>query len=407
VVMNPQDVSTGYRSDGATGPESRWVGQVLLIAACAAVSQGFARFTYAFVLPQMTAELLGSYSAAGVLGAVNLGSYLFGVFIVTSFGHRVEATRLLKLGLASVAAGLALVGMAPNYTLLVTGMAMIGVCSAAVWIPSAGIVSARAPERRRGVAFGLTTAGIGLSITSIGIVTTLVHRVFGDDAWRQVWLGEAGLAAAILLLQLVWLRPAHVEQIVRSDRVPIRTLMPGFRRMMSCYFLYGASYALFTSYLIAALQSGGLSLGGASRTYSILGLASMVGGLVVGRVSDHLSRRIVLASSIVVTGLLCLVIPLDLIGITTPVAICYGLLMTGVGTVLVAYVSDVVPARFVPSAFGTITLSLGTSQLLAPPIGGWLADLTGSFDATYLLAAATGVAGGLIAFTLPKRRRGA
>lgn len=79
--------------------------------------------------------------------------------------------------------------------------------------------------------------------------------------------------------------------------------------------------------------------------------------------------------------------------------------MIGVGSVLVAYISDVVPQRFVAASFGTITLSLGTSQLVSPPFGGWLADLTGNFAATYSLAAATGVAAGLIALALPTKDR--
>jgi MFS family permease len=395
-----QPVATVESDDDTSGA---WFTQVLLIAACAGVSQGFARFTYPYVLPQMTADMLGSYSAAGLLGAVNLGSYLVGLLVVTRLESRVDSRRLLVVGLGLTCVGLGTVGLAPNYVVLVVGMAVAGGCSAAVWIPATGIVAARSPQRHRGLAFGVTTAGIGLSIVVIGVITTLAHGWVGADSWREVWLAEAAVAAAILVCQLVWLQPAAIiERILRRGH--IRYLVKGFYRLCASYFLYGASYALFTSYLMAALQDGGLSQSDAARTYALLGLASMAGGLVLGRLSDRLSRQGVLAGAIIGTGVLSLFVPLSLIGIATPVALMYGLLMTGIGSVLVAYISDTVAAQHVPATFGTVTISLGISQLLAPPVGGWLIDRTDGFIWTYSVAAAAGIVAGLIAVTLPGRR---
>jgi MFS family permease len=135
--------------------------------------------------------------------------------------------------------------------------------------------------------------------------------------------------------------------------------------------------------------------------YSLLGLASIFGGLLFGRASDRWQRRNVLAWTVAGAGALCLVIPIGERALAIPVALLYGLLMTGVGGVLFAYISDVVPQAFVATAFGTITLSLGTSQLVAPPIGGWLADHTGGFSLTYGVAAACGLVAGVLALRLP------
>jgi MFS family permease len=400
--MVVEDRASGVRREAETA--GRWFGQVLIVAACAAVSQGFARFTYPFVLPQMTDDVLGgSYSAAGVLGAVNLGGYLLGLLAVAWIGSRVESSRLLKAGLALTCVGLAIVGLAPNYPLLVVGMAVTGGCSAAVWIPSSGVVAARSPQRHRGVAFGVITAGIGLSIVGIGIVAIAVHRWSAPDRWREVWLIEAAVATVILVWALARLRPTPAAR-PSTGRARVRHLTRGFYRLTSTYFLYGASYALFTSYLIAALQDGGLTQGAAAGTYALLGLASMAGGLVLGRLSDRLSRRAVLAAGILGSGVLCLFVPLQLTGLATPVGLGYGLLMTGIGSVLVAYISDTVDMHHVPATFGVVTMSLGISQLIAPPIGGWLIDHTGGFGWTYALAAVAGVAGGIIAMTLPSAR---
>lgn len=80
----------------------------------------------------MTTDILGSYGAAGILGAANLGGYLVGVLAMTAFAHRFEATRLLTWGLTLVLAGLVVITTAPHPALLFVGMLVAGTSSAAV-----------------------------------------------------------------------------------------------------------------------------------------------------------------------------------------------------------------------------------------------------------------------------------
>lgn len=384
---------------------SSWLGPVLLVMLSGAVSQGFARFTYAFVLPQMRHDLLGSYGAAGALGAVNLGMYLVGVFAVTALSRYVDGTVLLKAGLLLTAGGLGLIAVAPSVPWVVAGMALAGSCSAAVWIPAAGVVAAHAPEHRRGLAFGLTVAGIGLGIAATGQLTAAVHRISGPGAWRPVWAVQAGVAFVIFVVTTLKLRRVPQAADAITPHVPLRELVPGHRWLLGSYFLYGAGYAIFTSFLVAALQTNlGMHEDAATRAYSLLGVASIFGGLLLGRTSDRIDRRWVLAAAMAAAGVLGLLVPVGIAELAVPAAIAYGLLMTGVGSVLFAYVSDVVPHAFVPAAFGTITLSLGTSQFVAPPFGGWLADRTGDFAATYCAATVVGILAGVLALRLPSAR---
>ena len=55
---------------------------------------------------------------------------------------------------------------------------------------------------------------------------------------------------------------------------------------------------------------------------------------------------------------------------------------------------------------GAATFVLAGAKIGAPPVGGMLADHTGSFTLTYLVAAAAAaVIGGVVAWTLPKSRK--
>jgi nitrate/nitrite transporter NarK len=86
------------------------------------------------------------------------------------------------------------------------------------------------------------------------------------------------------------------------------------------------------------------------------------------------------------------------------VVVVFGLVMTGIGSALAAYLSDELPAVEVTTVLGAATLALGLAQFVAPPVGGWLADHTGSFTVTYLVAGAASVVGGVLAWTLPSSR---
>lgn len=383
-----------------------WLAPVLLAMAASAVSQGFVRFTYGFVLPAMKEDLLGSYSVAGLLGAVNLGSYVLAVVMMTVLAPRVESTLLVKLGLAGCTAGLLVVALAPNTWVLAAGMALAGFTSAAVWIPVSGIVAACAPAAKRGLAYGLMIMGIGLSIALSGLLTSLAQRAGGLMAWREVWAVEAGISFAILVLVTVGLRPVGRAEVALRSLRNLRTEVAAIRICLA-YGMYGVGFSLYVHYLVAALHDlGGMSNGDANRAYSLLGIASIFGAILLGRASDRWHRTRTLSLAMAVTGVSALVVTLTTsTWVLTLSVVVFGLVMTGIGVILAAYLSDELEPADVATMFGVATLALAVAQFLAPPAGGWLADHTGSFSATYLVSALAGVVSGAIAWTLPSSRR--
>ncbi|WP_433496641.1 MFS transporter [Sphaerimonospora sp. CA-214678] len=388
-----------------------WILPVLLVMVSAAVSQGFVRFTFSYVLPGMTEDVLGSYSLAGLFSAANLGGYLVGVIAVTSVARRVEGTRLLKAGLTLTVIGLSTVAVAPWVPVLFLGMGLAGLCSAAVWIPIPAIVAAHVPRRHRGFAFGLVTAGSGAGLAITGPMVTVVQRVFGADAWRPVWGLEVAISLVILTLQLLFLRPGRTHPVGEERprrRAPLRAVLPGVHTLLIAYFLYGVSFSLYTNYLVAALRENlGFAPAAATGVFSLLGLASLFGGVLGGRVSDVCGRRGTLAVMMILAGLLAVVIPMGWGGVLHLSAFAYGLVMMGIGTVVVAYLGDVLGPRDLGAAFGVATMSLGLAQLAAPPLGGWLADRTGSFDIVFHVACGTGILAGVAVCFLPGTGRAA
>lgn len=403
VGITPEPVAPS----GAVPGTRPWLGPVLLVMAATAISQGFARFTYAFVLPAMKEDLLGSYGAAGLLGAANLGAYSVAVLVMTARPPRSDPASVIKVGLAGSCVGLLVMTLATASWMLLVGMCVIGACGALIWIPASGIVAATAPVERRGLAYGLMIMGVGAGITLSGLLTEVVQSERGVGAWREVWAAVFVIALLVLVLVTASLRP--VRSPVTIEVRGWSTLRGAFpvARICWAYAFYGSGFSIFVNYLIAALRDSGLSSAEANRAFSLLGLASIVSAVLVGRISDHWHRSRTLGGAIVVSGL-CAAGTTVVAGPgpLTLVVVLFGLVMTGIGSVLAAYLSDELPAVEVTTVLGAATLALGLAQFVAPPLGGWLADETGSFTATYLVAGAASVVGGVLAWTLPSSRVG-
>lgn len=87
-------------------------------------------------------------------------------------------------------------------------------------------------------------------------------------------------------------------------------------------------------------------------------------------------------------------------------AVAFSLMMSGLPTVIAAHLADVLTPREFAGAFGRCTLAFGVAQLCGPPLGGVLADRSGAFSASFMLAASVallGAAAGVAVLRAPAR----
>ncbi len=354
------------------------------------VGLGYGRFTLAFLIPAMSDDILDSFGSAGFLGAINLGTYLIGLLIVSTLARHSKPEQLLVIATAGSVVGLAVMSVASGFAMLVIGMALTGLFAAGVWVPSIGVVSAAVPEHRRGLALGLVVSGFGLAILSTGLLVKLARSIWGEGVWRQVWALQAGLGVVVLILIVLFL-PSSGQT---SGPAPVTTMkallqVPRWGAIITAYAASAVGYILYLSYLVTMLEKdAGFSADHASTLLSVFGLMTAVGGFAVGGVSDRAGRRpILIAGNILLAG--CTL--LTLVGQEPWVAVSVvltGVLVTGMGTTTAAYISDYLSPRTAVAAFGVITVPFGVLQAASPPLGGLLADWTGTFTATFVISAA-------------------
>jgi predicted MFS family arabinose efflux permease len=371
---------------------------VALAAATVAIGHGFGRLSYPFLLPAMVDDVVGTYGRAGLLGTANLGGYLLGLLVMIRYSSRVRLADFLAIGLAGVVAGLALLAVAPSYPVLLLAMLLAGGFNGAVWVPASAVAAAAVAPRHRGLAAGALGVGSGLAIVLAGALSR------GLDSWRTVWAVQAALGVVVLVVVLWRLPRTPLEGPPRTG-LGLSALrdLPGWAPLVVTYAAFALGYVLFTNYLVAALRDGaGFSPGAAAGAYSVLGLTSIAGGLLVGRLSDVLGRRRVLLTAHLLMALSSLVVLYGSHPVALLCAALFGIFSTGLPASVAAYVADHLEPAGVAAAFGVVTIAFGITQTVAPSIGGLLADATGGFRWTYLVAAAAHVAGGIAAWLLPR-----
>ena len=384
----------------------RW--RMLLVCTLAAgMAQGFGRFSYPVLLPSLREDLLASYGSAGLIGTLNVVAYLAGSIIVMVLSMRLPGHRLMAVGLTLTTAALVVLATARSVPQLAVGMIMSGLGGAGVWVPAPGVATSLFPLERRGVASGASGAGIGLCMLLASQLGRIAPR-WGDESWRVVWWIMAALTAAAALAAWTVLRPPPAPTSPEPPTFDALRRVPAWRAISAAYACFGLAYVLYVSYLVAGVrEDAGFSPGHAANVFGVMAATTIVGGPLLGQVSDRIGRR-----STLITGFLAAAVgaasvltgrePWVSLG-----AVVFGLAFSGLVSVIAAYVGDHSEAHQFASAFGAITVAFALAQAGGPYLGGWLRDLTGDFTAVFAVSMVTWLVGALCCVPLaraPARR---
>ena len=350
------------------------------------------------LLPVLTVFFDLSYLSAGLVMMVfNVTSSILEPLLGRWF-DRTQATWLLEAGLALNSVGMSLVGISPNYVILLSLVGIAGLGSAA-FHPAAVSTIVKSAQSSKGGAMGIFLSGGNVGVFLGPIVAGALMSVFGLPG--TLLLLPIGLLAATLLLRVRKLGNGK-EQRLRSE-----TSQQANKRLV-------ALLATITSLRSLTMQTAVtfLPLYFVARGYSLFiatGIASIwigvgvLGQLGGGFVSDRLGRRPVIVSSLLTGGVLFYAFL-----ITDGIVSMLFLALSGVGlyaswSVIVAMSSEAAPSNVGAVSGLMLGFFIGVGGLAALVFGG-VADMIGLHSA-FLLFAGFALVGGLMALFLPERRR--
>jgi len=376
-----------------------------LIALSASVAQAFGRFTYGILLPAVRDDLQISNSLAGLVGGANVGAYLLGTMFVAWATSRFRLLLVLRLGLILATTGLLLASMANSPYLLGAALFVAGVGGACVWIPAPIIAADALPPARRGLAIGLMGSGIGLGVAFASILSGTLRSKFGDEAWADVYQiqGTVGIVVLTGILLLV-----RHEQATPSGGAGIGGFgalrrMSGWAPLILAYSIFGFMYLLVLGFFTTRLEDDSVwSSADAAFAFTLTGIAMIFGGPLLVTIATRIGSRLAM---VIAFGLWPVFVGIILTGIHGPTLFaCVGLgfLFSGIPSLMTLYVVENTTTKDYGPSFAAATLAFGVAQTISPPIGGLIADLSGSFTLVFLLSCLMGVIGLIVSLRMPR-----
>lgn len=392
---------------------------------------GLGRFGYTVILPAMKAGLGLSYGQMGLLGTGNLIGYLLfsllGGFLASRYGTKIVTVCSLTL----MTVTLMLTGLAGGFYGILAARIFTGVGSAGANVPIISLASAWFAPRRRGLAAGIMVSGSGLGVLVTGIFLPDVIRDYGADGWRWAWYCLAALSLAITLICMLLLkdRPAdkdlspcgaeeknprpspEKEEVGNAVAGPLEWgkvyKNPALWQLGLVYFAFGFSYIAYATFFSAhVIKAGNLTQAEAGRIWSWVGFLSLASGFIWGGISDWIGRRAALCIVFCLHTLSFAMFAFSSTLVGFYVSACaFGISAWSIPTIVAAFSGDIAGARLAPAALGIVTVIFGIGQALAPYVAGRLADVSGTFSSSFVLAALIALSGAIGSLLLNKSKK--
>jgi MFS family permease len=379
--------ASGVAGSGASGsgaaerePPYGWVVVWAVFTALAVifgVSYSFAAFFESFA-SEFQASRAQVSLVFGLSGLVYFVLGAFGGMLSDRFGPRL----VTSAGMLCIAAALLAGSAAMSMTQLVAAYGLgLGVGIALVYTPAIGCVQPWF-TRRRGLAAGLASAGIGAGTLAMPL---LAAAAIAQWQWRGAMVALAAGVAVLGLAATLLLRRAPAATRRADGSVPGTPLRQALRSR-SFLWLYAmcvlAAPAMFIpfAHLSAAARDLGVADAQAVGLVGLIGIGSLTGRFAIGALADRVGRPMTL---VLVQASLGLSMGLWLAAGGYPAlavfALWMGLSYGGIVSLMPALCMDLFGARAVSSIIGVLYTGAALGNLGGPWLAGRVFDASGSY----------------------------
>jgi predicted MFS family arabinose efflux permease len=389
--------------DEAAGGIRPWL-ILALIGCAAAVAQAFGRFSFGVLYPAIRDDLSVSNTIAALLGASNVGMYLVGTMVVAWTTSRISLLNTFRMGLVLSTTGLGFAAFADAPAQLALGLAIAGFGGACVWIPAPAIAADAMPDRHRNIAVGLMGSGIGAGIVFVSLLTAKLRASMGDAAWSGVYEVQAGFALLVLIAVFFIVR--HAQELTAGRRgaggLGALRRMKGWMPLIVAYSIFGFMYLLVIGFLTSRLEDdSNWASTDAAYAFTLMGVAMIFGAPLFVAMANRTGARRALCLAFLLWPVLVMIVLSGVPAVTLPAVVGLGLLFSALPSLITVYVVQNTASSDYGPTFAVATLAFGIAQVVSPPVGGLIADLSGSFTLVFVLSALMGAGGFFAVLRLP------
>jgi sugar phosphate permease len=391
-------------------------GYGVIVAAFFTVSIAYAiRYGYGILLPGMLASLQITKTEAGIISSAYFCTYTIFSPVLGVLSDCFSARLLLTVFPALLATGALLLAYVSTVNDAALVFALVGVGHAACWTPVVALVQQWVEDRYRGMALAVATMGSGVGIAAWSIWLPVVVE---NSSYRMGWVQMGLFGFLVTGLNFLLIRNPNREASMPPGVSTPRphASMPTYLQLLANpnIWLVGLAYACigfsvlvpFTFLGAYATEELHLTFGVATRFFTVIAIAGLLGKLVLGMLSDRFGRIPVMMLCGLFLGTGCL----GLIQFDTMACkyFCITLIGVGFGAVWPLYAAaavDFFPKSLAGSVIGLWTVFMGLGSALSPIICGWTIDRQGSFSLAFFLAFAVAILS--ILFLIPLRSKAA
>lgn len=342
---------------------------------------------------------IGTYFEASAIPTAFAFASATGQLPAGWFADRFGPVPLIIIGTLGVAVAGILVGISPNFVMLIVFLMMMGLLSGGYHPAATPLISASVDPSIRGRALGFHLIGGNSAFFISPIIAAAIVGAFGEDVgWRYSFIILAVPTVVFGLIFLLYLAKrggkAHVEAVKRQipEQKPPQ---PGYKRRLIAFLVMmvlgggiGMSVLAFlTLYMTDVL---GASQATAAGLMSIVFSSGLWAGPVGGYIADKIGSVKMIIFTGIVSGVLIYAFKLVSLGPTLYLVLFFqGLNMALRMPVTEVFIMSQAPAKHRSKIFGIYYSTMQyTNAIFALP-GGYLIERFG-FN-TMLTVAAIGV----------------
>jgi MFS transporter, OFA family, oxalate/formate antiporter len=318
--------------------------------------------------------------------------------------------RVALIGIVLIGAGLALASLAQSLTTVYAAYGLgVGLGVGFSYVPAMGAVQ-RWFVKRRGLASGLASSGIGAGTLMVPPFAAYLIAVCG---WREAYLILGGLAVIVGAGMALLIendprdralapdgenlppesRGAQSSGTSIADAIKSRRFIGLYAACLACSFGVFVPFVHLTPYA----TDHGIAKSSAVLLVSVIGVGSTVGRFFLGGLADRFGRELALVGMFAGMAL-ALIIWMSSTNFW-PLAIfafVFGTAYGGWVALLPAVVMDYFGGRNVSGLIGILYTSAGIGTLIGPSTAGYAFDLSHSYTLPILVSIAGNVIAAII-----------
>ena len=286
-----------------------------------------------------------------------------------------------------------MIGNAQTMTMIYIGSLLAGLGCGSYYGSAWSLSAENIPAENRSFASAIINTGAALGMGVCLLSTSFLVKAL-DMPWQYMLYIIAVLTLCLIAGFAIIIKEPSVKTVIaqKKQQKPDTNIAQKEKNnfftspMVACYIMYFATcygYYMVVSWLPNFLETErGFTGGSIGSASSLVAFAAIPGALVISKISDKFrSKRLFF---IIVLELLSAITLLMAVQSSTIILLLIGLILYGlfgkfvVEPILISHVADIAPKNSYGTAFGVFNFFGMSSSVIAPPLTGFLADITGT-----------------------------